>query len=233
MQPDEPQDTQTQPPEPSVPAAAVPPSPAPEAGAPNPADNIPTDVAESGPSADTPADITASPAPEAPPAYPQPVDGLSGESIVVGGGSEPAGSNRKMPVTAALVVLVALVAVGGFYAFKNPKAGVSSSAGSHQAADLLPATTPPAAVSITGSGFSPATVSVKAGQAVVWTNSDSKPHFVTSDDPKPTGNTPDPKSGQAIAAGGSYDYVFSKAGTYTYHDDLNPGSGFKGVVVVK
>ncbi len=137
---------------------------------------------------------------------------------------------RAMFVSTGLLVLIALMSLVSYYAFRTTTPGSGAAA---VAAQPLPATTPPAAVSITGSGFSPATVSVKAGQAVVWTNSDSKPHFVTSDDPKPTGNTPDPKSGQAIAAGGSYDYVFSKAGTYTYHDDLNPGSGFKGVVVVK
>jgi len=159
-------------------------------------------------------------------------NGLFDESIVVGGGSDPGGSKSKLPVTAGLVVLVALVAVGGLYAFRSPKAGVSSPTGASQAA-LLPATTPPAAVSITGSGFNPSTISIKVGQAVVWTNSDTNPHFVTSNDPKPSGNEPDPKSGQAISAGSSYDYVFTKAGTYTYHDDLNPSSGFQGVVVVK
>src|ERR1700722_10063972 len=45
----------------------------------------------------------------------------------------------------------------------------------------------PASVSITKSGFVPATVTIKAGQGVDWTNTDTAPHVIASD-PYPSDN---------------------------------------------
>lgn len=90
----------------------------------------------------------------------------------------------------------------------------------------------PAEVSITSSGFVPQTMTVKVGQPIVWTNNDSSPHQINSD-PFPTDNAvPGLNSGSGLSKGQTYRYVFSKAGTYTYHDDLNPYK-FKGTVIVQ
>src|SRR5207244_2925921 len=61
---------------------------------------------------------------------------------------------------------------------------------------------------IAGFGFAP-TITVKAGQPVVWTNNDAVPHTVTSD----TGLW---DSGD-IAQGGTYTLTFDKPGVYNYH----------------
>lgn len=90
----------------------------------------------------------------------------------------------------------------------------------------------PAQVSITSSGFIPATISIKAGQAIVWTNSDTKTHEVASD-PYPNDNA---LAGfvdkQPLNQTETYSFIFDKAGTYTYHDTLNPYK-FHGTVIVK
>lgn len=137
--------------------------------------------------------------------------------------------NRALIVSGGLLTLVVLIAITSYLAFRtNPNAATGNKA---SASTLLPVSTAPAVVSITGAGFTPTTVSVKVNQAVVWTNSDSTPHFVTSDDPKPIGNAPHPDSTQALNPNDSYSYVFTKAGTYTYHDSLS--TGFTGTIVVK
>lgn len=90
----------------------------------------------------------------------------------------------------------------------------------------------PAKVSIGSNGFVPQVVSIKVNQAVTWTNNDRSVHEIASD-PYPADNTlASLKSASPILAGSSYSYVFKKAGTYYYHDNLNPYT-FKGTVIVK
>ncbi|CAN5144188.1 hypothetical protein BH20BAC1_BH20BAC1_06190 [soil metagenome] len=79
------------------------------------------------------------------------------------------------------------------------------------------------AISITSSTF-PATFTVKVGTTLKWTNNDSMAHTVTSDD----GSTFD--SGN-LAAGASYSYKFTTAGTYNYHCDYH--AGMTGSIVVQ
>jgi YVTN family beta-propeller protein len=61
---------------------------------------------------------------------------------------------------------------------------------------------------ISGFAFAP-TITIAAGQSIVWTNKDSVPHTVTSD----TGLW---DSGD-IAGGATYQLTLDKPGTYTYH----------------
>ena len=78
----------------------------------------------------------------------------------------------------------------------------------------------------------PATVSVKVGQAVVWTNADSQPHGVASD-PYPTDDKlPGLNSGATQPMlHDRYSYIFKTVGTYTYHDSKHPS--VMGTVIVK
>ena len=65
------------------------------------------------------------------------------------------------------------------------------------------------AVSIKNFAFSPASITVKAGTTVTWTNSDTAPHTVTDlNQAFDSGN---------IASGKTYKFKFATAGTYTYH----------------
>ena len=63
-------------------------------------------------------------------------------------------------------------------------------------------------------GFSPARVSIKVGQTVVWTNNDQRDHDVTAEDGSfGSGNL---KSGQ------SYSHTFTAVGTFAYGCSLHP-----------
>jgi plastocyanin len=134
-------------------------------------------------------------------------------------------SPSKKTYRFAAVILLLLVGIGIYGLSSGNKTAVHNGTASLVAAV-------PIQVRITSTGFVPATVSIKVGQAVTWVNTDIAPHIVASD-PYPTDNTLagfDPK--QDLSTNDRYGFVFDKAGTYTYHDDLNPYT-LRGTVIVK
>lgn len=80
-------------------------------------------------------------------------------------------------------------------------------------------------VDITNSAFTPATVTVKKGTTVTWTNKDTIKHTVTPDE-----ETADFKGSELLAQEATYSWTFDKAGTYTYY--CQPHPDMKGTVVV-
>jgi plastocyanin len=86
-------------------------------------------------------------------------------------------------------------------------------------------------VMISSSGFSPESLTVKVGDTVTWKNDDTKPHTVNSD-PHPAHTLfPELNEISAIRAGETKTHTFTKAGTFKYHDHLNPAS--TGTIVVE
>lgn len=77
------------------------------------------------------------------------------------------------------------------------------------------------AVTITSAGFSPQSITIKAGEVVVWTNGDSADHTVNSA-PHPTHTAYPPLNLGVIKPGDKKSLTFPAAGTYKYHDHLNP-----------
>jgi plastocyanin len=75
-------------------------------------------------------------------------------------------------------------------------------------------------VSIKNSAFNPASIQISTGDTVKWTNMDSFAHTVT-------GSTF--KSGN-INTGQSYQFQFTKPGTYSYTCSIHPT--MKGTVIV-
>jgi plastocyanin len=79
------------------------------------------------------------------------------------------------------------------------------------------------AVTIQNFAFSPATVTIKAGQSITWTNEDSIGHSATADSGSfDTG---------VLSQGQSKTIAFAKAGTYTYHCSVHPN--MKATVIVQ
>ena len=67
--------------------------------------------------------------------------------------------------------------------------------------------------------FSPASLTISVGTTVVWKNMTGAPHTVTSDD----GTSFDSGTANPIAAqSGTYQFTFTKAGTFTYHCSIHP-----------
>ena len=96
--------------------------------------------------------------------------------------------------------------------------------------------TPPAPAQVTvkytqGRGFEPKTITVKVGDRVKWVNETDEPMWVGSD-PHPIHNGYlgfDEKSAAGI--GGTYTFIFTKAGSWGYHNHLAPQD--RGAVIVQ
>ncbi|MFB7668676.1 plastocyanin/azurin family copper-binding protein [Kitasatospora sp. NPDC056138] len=73
------------------------------------------------------------------------------------------------------------------------------------------------AVTIKNFAFSPATVTVKAGTTVTWTNTDPDAHTVTSKQ-----GSGGPLQSAALATGNTYSYTFTAPGTYPYYCTIHP-----------
>ncbi len=110
-----------------------------------------------------------------------------------GGGTTPASTPAPMPGMSGM-------ATGA------PGAGGATAAGKPVSATR---------VAIQNFAFSPATVTVKAGTTVTWTNQDSDPHTVTAK----SGAGPDSPT---LDQGATYQYTFTKAGQYAYLCTIHP-----------
>lgn len=90
---------------------------------------------------------------------------------------------------------------------------------------------PAAQVDITATEFSPATVRVKVGQSVTWTNKDGTAHemqlLLTEEQSNDESFDAEP-----LQPNDSYTYTFRNKGTYTYVDQRNAES-LRGTVTVE
>jgi plastocyanin len=83
-----------------------------------------------------------------------------------------------------------------------------------------------AAVTIQNFSFSPKVVTVKVGTTITWTDKDSTAHTVTSVSGPTSFN-----SGDLTPSGGTFHFMFSQAGTYSYHCMIHPSMTATVIVV--
>lgn len=137
-------------------------------------------------------------------------------------------SSPRQDRTAVIViaVLVALALGAGAYVFLRPKPAPPP-----VPTPATPAAVRTAAITITKDGFTPASLTVKAGTKVTWTNTDTKPHAIASD-PHPAHTGLKGLESANLTQKGTYSFTFTTPGSYTYHDHLNPYK-LHGTVVVE
>lgn len=114
------------------------------------------------------------------------------------------------------------VPAGATLEVASPAATTSETSPSAQVTERL--------VNITSAGFSPKEVTIKAGEAVTWMNGESVVHVVNSA-VHPTHQLYLPLNLGNIQAGGKASLTFPTAGTYKYHNHLNPS--LTGSIVVE
>ncbi|MCL4366879.1 cupredoxin domain-containing protein [Patescibacteria group bacterium] len=85
-------------------------------------------------------------------------------------------------------------------------------------------------VILDSSGFSPATLTIKAGFTVIWKNNSGQSATVNSD-PHPIHTDYPPLNLGTFPNGGTLQLTFDKPGTYGYHNHLNPNE--KGTIIVQ
>ncbi len=102
----------------------------------------------------------------------------------------------------------------------------------HPALKLKTAAVRTGLVQIGADGFLPATLTVKAGTAVTWTNGDKQniAHWVEAD-PYPHPSDPADLTSGDLKNQMQYIYTFAKPGTYHYHDRVNPTRS--GTIIVQ
>jgi len=96
------------------------------------------------------------------------------------------------------VLLVALLAMASCLVF-TPGAGAASQA-----------------VMMEGYAYSPATLTVRSGDTVTWTNHDQAPHDVV------TTSAPVAIKSPMLSQGQSFSYTFTTPGTYSYYCSIHP-----------
>lgn len=126
-------------------------------------------------------------------------------------------------------IVVVVVLIGGYFllspksqpaAPQTPETATSTESAAPQATEGA-MMGEQMAVTISASGFVPKAVTVKVGDSVTWENTDSANHTVNSD-PHPTHTLYPFLNVGVVKAGEKKSVTFDKAGTYTYHDHLNP-----------
>ena len=157
-------------------------------------------------------------------------------------------SNTKGVTTPiVIVILVLAVLLLGYYYYQKTNApGVTQTLPATNNSYGTPTTKKPGGavtptpketenelytVTLTDQGFTPASITVKAGEKVTFVNQSSGQMWVASA-PHPTHtDLPGFDELTSVGNGGSYDYTFVKVGSWKYHNHLNPNQ--RGVVVVK
>ncbi len=79
-------------------------------------------------------------------------------------------------------------------------------------------------VEINNFAFIPATLTIHAGDTVIWTNKQGVLHTITSDSENELGSS-------SFGNGETYSHTFSTAGTYNYHCSIH--STMKGTIIVQ
>lgn len=127
---------------------------------------------------------------------------------------------KSMGKWIGIYAVVGLIIYGGVYYFYMGKKGTTNY-GTNSSASVAPVAKN--SVEIKNFSFVPATLKIKAGETVTWTNRDSVGHSATADDKSfDTGILATGKSGTA---------TFAKAGTYTYFCITHPN--MKGTIEVE
>lgn len=132
--------------------------------------------------------------------------------------------NKNIVIGVVVVILV----VGGVYWFmqsgasntplyRAPNASQPTSTGAETSQSAT------RTIMIQNFSFNQASVTVKKGDVVVWTNKDAMSHTVTGNNGGPSSPT--------IPTNGTYSYTFNDAGTFMYHCAIHPA--MTGNVIVE
>lgn len=129
--------------------------------------------------------------------------------------------NKKL--VGGVIAFVAIVALVAVFVVSRPDNKMDSMDMKNQNEATQKATAETNEVKIEDFAFSPATIKVKKGTTVTWTNNDSVAHTVTGDNGGP--------DSEPIAQGSTYSYTFNETGTFDYH--CKPHPSMVGKVIVE
>ncbi len=131
-------------------------------------------------------------------------------------------SGMLLGVAVAAVIIVGAIAVLGH----RSKTADDTAANPRQTDQPVAGEASPSSVVMHDMSFSPASITVKKGATVTWTNQDDVHHDVASDAGSPAGGP----SGALIGKGEQISFTFNTVGTFTYH--CTPHPFMHGTVIV-
>lgn len=121
---------------------------------------------------------------------------------------------------------------GGSENVSSDSSNSSKPSGSEQKGDATMETAKqPTVVTYTGDGFSPSSVTIKVGDVVKFVNGSSLAMWVASAPHPSHTNYPEFDQKTAVDKGMSYEFTFTKAGTWKYHNHRSASDS--GTVIVK
>ena len=138
------------------------------------------------------------------------------------------------------VVVVVIVAAAGYFilsANKSTTPITTQTQISPSPSEALQPTSSPSgtmaeenSVTLTADGFSPANLTIEVGTKVTWTNKSGEAATVHSA-PHPTHTNYPPLNLGTFKDGETLSLTFDKAGTYGYHNHLDPSQ--RGTIVIQ
>ncbi|HSX42839.1 MAG TPA: cupredoxin domain-containing protein [Candidatus Saccharimonadales bacterium] len=146
------------------------------------------------------------------------------QPFVSGGSStDPSlGTSKKKRIIIAGAAVVLLAVTGGTVALLSHHSNAPADE------SLVAINEKVANVTVDASGLTPKSITVKRGQEITWTNTDSTPHHLTADQTVlPSFDTAEP-----LQQGDTYTYIFDKSGTFHYYDATDP-THYVGTITVQ
>lgn len=123
--------------------------------------------------------------------------------------------NRKRKLLIGMVLLIAAIGAVVYLLLRD--------------SERVDVDAPVSTITMDANGFTPATIKIKKGQEVAWTNNDqANAHEVTADQK----DAPGLDSAGPLVNGDTYIYEFEKTGTVNFYDPLDP-TKYKGTVIVE
>lgn len=152
--------------------------------------------------------------------------------------TNPEMSYGKKPLWQLILIylIVGGLVYGGIYKYYYPKKDMVTQPTAMVEPSLGTAPNPSSSmtdglkITLSDAGYTPATLTIKVGDTVTWTNDGSKPATVSSD-PHPSHSIYPPLNLGTFKPGGTHSLKFDTAGTYGYHNHLN--SSQTGTIIVK
>lgn len=124
---------------------------------------------------------------------------------------------KVIPIVVVAVVVVAGVIIAVVeHSSNNNTMSMNMSSTSSSSNNHNSSTSATNKVTISNFSFSPASITVKKGTTVTWTNQDSVAHTVVEVDGKDG-----PKS-QDVSNGQSYSFTYNTVGSFAYHCSIHP-----------
>jgi len=134
--------------------------------------------------------------------------------------------NKKIIAVVILASIVAVAAIGAYYALQKKQPATPRAVQTGQNQDVMDAQV----ITLTENGYEPSEVSIRKGETVTFKNTTGKLFWPASNLHPSHGIYPEFDPLEPVAAGDSWSFTFTNIGAWKFHDHLAPY--YTGVITV-